>query len=45
MKPGLEWPLGIALGLCGVVMVNIAFIYIAASDPPQIDVTYETGRR
>lgn len=45
MKRGLEWPLGIALFLMTVVLVNMAFIYIATSDPPQIDASYETGRR
>lgn len=45
MQRGLEWPLGIALGLLTVVLVNIAFIYIATSDPPQIDANYEIGRR
>ena len=45
MKPGLEWPVGIALGLLTVVVVNMAFIYIATSDPPDVDVSYETGNR
>ena len=45
MKKGLEWPLGIAGGLLLVVLVNFAFIYIATSDPPVIEASYETGKR
>lgn len=44
-RTGWEWPAGIALGLLAVVLVNFAFVYVAASDMPDIDPSYETGRR
>jgi len=44
-RKGLEWPIGIALGLLVVVMVNVGFIVIATSNAPIIEASYETADR
>jgi len=41
----LRWPIGIAIGLFLVVMVNLAFIYIAVSGKDEIVPSYHTERR
>lgn len=42
---GRAWPLGIALGLLVVVVVNFAFVYIATQNAPQVESSYETVDR
>ena len=39
------WPLGIALGLLVVVVVNFAFIYVATQNAPLVESSYETVDR
>jgi hypothetical protein len=39
------WPLGIALGLFLVIAVNLAFIWIAVSNAPDVDPVYVSGDR
>lgn len=42
---GLEWPIGIALGLCIMICVNMAFIYVAVSGADSVDPSYTHGER
>ena len=37
----MRWPIGIALGLLLVVVVNAAMTWLALSSPPQIEPSYE----
>jgi hypothetical protein len=39
------WPVGIALGLFLVILVNAAFIYIAVSDADEIVPSYAAEER
>jgi hypothetical protein len=41
----LRWPVAIAVGLFLVILVNLAFIYIAVSGKDEIVPTYRTERR
>jgi preprotein translocase subunit SecE len=41
----LGWPHAIALGMLLVVLVNVAFIYIAVSGADQVVPSYLTERR
>ena len=41
----LRWPIAIAVGLFLVILVNLAFIYIAVSGKDEIVPTYHTERR
>jgi hypothetical protein len=41
----LRWPIAIAVGLFLVVLVNLAFIYIAVSGKDEIVPSYQTERR
>lgn len=41
----LRWPIGIAIGLFLVILVNLVFIYIAVSGRDEIVPTYQTERR
>ena len=40
-----RWPVGIAIGLLIVVLMNLAFIYIAVSGKDEIVPSYHTERR
>ena len=42
---GIEWPLGIAMGLLVVVMVNVGFIVVALDNAPIVEPSYETVDR
>ncbi len=42
---GLEWPIGITVGLMVVVLVNVGFIIIATNNAPIIEASYETADR
>lgn len=42
---GLEWPIGIAVGLLVVVLVNVGFIVVATNHAPIIESSYETADR
>ena len=40
-----RWPIAIAIGLAIVILVNLAFIYIAVSGKDEIVPSYHTERR
>jgi hypothetical protein len=40
-----RWPIGIAIGLILVVLVNLAFIYIAVSGKDEVVPSYHTEQR
>ncbi|MEZ4237244.1 MAG: hypothetical protein R3F59_14050 [Myxococcota bacterium] len=40
---GLEWPLGIALGLLLVVLVNAGFAWMAVQHAPEVERSYTTA--
>ena len=41
----LRWPLGIALGLLVVVLVNAAFAYVAITGADEVAPSYQTEQR
>lgn len=41
----LRWPIAIAVGLALVILVNLAFIYIAVSGKDEIVPSYHSERR
>ena len=41
----MRWPIGIAIGLILVVLVNLAFIYIAVSGKDEVVPSYHTEQR
>ena len=40
-----RWPVGIALGLLLIILVNLAFIYIAVSGADEVVPSYKTEPR
>jgi len=44
-RPDLRWPIGIAVGLLLVILVNLAFIYISVSGQDEIVPSYNIERR
>ncbi len=40
-----RWPVGIIIGLVIVVLVNLAFIFIAVSDADDVSSSYSTEER
>lgn len=44
-QTGIEWPIGITLGLLAVVIVNIGFIVVATNHAPIVEASYETTER
>ena len=44
-RTDLRWPIGIALGLFLVILVNLAFIYISVSGQDEIVPSYNIERR
>jgi ABC-type spermidine/putrescine transport system permease subunit I len=44
-RGSLRWPIGIAIGLLLMVLVNMVFIYIAVSDADEVVPSYNTEER
>ncbi|MEN0064733.1 MAG: hypothetical protein AAGA48_21485 [Myxococcota bacterium] len=42
---GLEWPLTILVSLCIVVLVNLAYVWVATQHAPLVESSYETVER
>lgn len=40
----MRWPLGIALGLALVVMVDVVFIMLATQNAPEIELSYTESK-
>jgi hypothetical protein len=44
-RTDLRWPIGIAIGLALVILVNLAFIYIAVSGADDVAPSYQSEPR
>jgi hypothetical protein len=44
-RTDLRWPIAIALGLLVVVLVNLAFVYVAVSGKDEVVPSYELEHR
>jgi hypothetical protein len=44
-RTDLRWPIGIAIGLALVILVNLAFIYIAVSGADDVVPSYQSESR
>ena len=44
-RTDLRWPIGIAVGLLLVILVNLAFIYVSVSGQDEIVPSYNLERR
>jgi len=44
-RTDLKWPIGIAIGLALVILVNFAFIYIAVSGADEVAPSYQSEPR
>jgi hypothetical protein len=44
-RTDLRWPIGIAIALALVILVNLAFIYIAVSGADEVAPSYQSEPR